>query len=188
MIKVNLLRDHAAPVQKKQKKQVSTESAKTPPLAGVLYAVIVIATVVILGYFWRDSGNAISEVSAQNQRLESDLNVMQELQRKFVELEQRKQEHLNKISIIERLMAAQKGPVRMLNAVIQSIPQNRDIWLTSLEQTDDGINLRGETRNPEVLPDFMINLSNSGFFTTVDIEQIERREEISNFSILCASR
>jgi Tfp pilus assembly protein PilN len=188
MIKVNLLIDQTSPAPKKQPSVTTAATTSKTSLVGFLYIVVIAAVIVVMGYWWHVSGNAIREASAENQRLEMELRAMQDLQRQFNELERIRQEHLRKIGVIERLLDAQQGPVRMMNAVIQSIPQNREIWLTSLEQTDAGVRLRGETRNPEVLPDFMINLANSGLFTVIDIEQIERRNEISNFSILCAGR
>jgi Tfp pilus assembly protein PilN len=184
MIKVNLLKDQTAPVQKKQ----PVITAPKISWIGIAYIVAVLVAVVVMGFMWRVSGNAIRDAGVENQRLEAELKVMQEMQRQFVELERKRQEHLNKINVIERLLESQKGPVKMLNAVIQSIPQNRDIWLTSLEQTGAGVRLRGATRIPEVLPDFMISLKNSGIFAAIDIEQIERRDEISSFSILCTGK
>ena len=184
MIKVNLLKDHTTPVQKKQ-----TISIETPKISLVGYAYIAAIALVIalLGYFWYSSGGAITKVRAENQQLERELKAIQEMQKQFVELDRKKQERLTKISIIENLLESQKGPVRILNTVIQAIPQNRDIWLTAMEQTGSGVKLLGQTRTPEVLPDFMKSLESSGIFA-VDIEQIERREEISTFSILCVGK
>jgi len=185
MIKISLLKDYSAPVEKKQQAAIT---APKMSLIGYAYIAGVIIVIVVLGYLWNSSGKAIQQATAQNKRFENELREMEALRKQFVELEQKKQESLGKINVIERLMDSQKGPVRMLNAVIQAVPQNREFWLTSLEQTGSGIKLRGETRNPETLPDFMNDLAKSGIFAGVDIEQIERRDEISNFSILCAGR
>ena len=184
MIKVNLLKDHSAPVEKK------LPIIATPKMSWIGYAYIaaVIVVVVALGYLWNASGNAIKEATAENQRQEDEVKAMESLRKQFVELERKTQERQTKINIIEKLLESQKGPVKLLNVVIQSVPQNRDIWLTSLEQTNNGVTVKGTTRNPEVLPDFMDSLTKSGIFASVDIEQIERREETSNFSIICAGR
>ena len=184
MIKVNLLNDSTVPEQKK------SSGVQTPNVSRVGYAYIagVAVVVVALGYFWFSSGGAIRKVTIENETLERELKTMQEQQLQFVELERKQQERLEKINVIEKLLESQKGPVKMLNAVIQAIPQNRDIWLTSLAQTNNGVKLQGQTRNPEILPDFMNNLESSGIFTVIDIEQIERRSEISTFSIFCAGQ
>jgi len=184
MIKVNLLRDHSVPVEEKQ----SIISTLQISWIGYVYIAAIIAVIVILGYWWIASGSAIKEAEAENQRLERDLKEMEALSRQFAELERKKQERQNSINIIERLLESQKGPVKLLNAVIQAVPKNREIWLTSLEQTKSEVKVKGETPNPETLPDFMDALARSGVFTTIDIEQIERRDEISSFSILCASK
>jgi len=184
MIKINLLKDHTTPVEKKQP---SIATQKISPIA-LAYIAAVIATAVVLGYLWNSTGNAIQEATADNQRLERDLKTMEDLRKQFVELERRKRERQERIDIIVRLLESQKGPVKLMNAVIQAVPQNRDIWLTSLEQTNTGVKVKGQTRTPEVLPIFMKDLEKSGIFAVVDIEQIERRDEISSFSILCAGK
>ena len=184
MIKVNLLKDHTDATQEEQK------TAKTSPISliGLVYIVAVAAVVAVLGYMWISSGNTLKQARADNQRLERELKEMEDLRKQFVELEARKQELKDRIDIIENLLGSQKGPVEMMNAVIQAIPQSRDIWLISLEQTAGIVSIRGETRIPEVLPDFMKALEKSSLFTIVDIDIVERRDEISNFTIVCASR
>jgi Tfp pilus assembly protein PilN len=184
MIKVNLLRDHSAPLEKKQP---IIDGAKIPPI-GYAYIAAIIVLVVALGYLWIASGNAIKKANADNQRLEAELKEMEALRKQFVELERKKQERQTRIDVIEKLLEAQKGPVRLLNVVVQSVPQYRDIWLTSLEQTATGVKVKGSTTIPEVLPDFMKDLEKSGIFASVDIEVVERRDEISSFSILCAGK
>ena len=183
MIKVNLLRDYTTPVEKQPVAVVSSISR-----VGYAYIAAIISLIAVPGYLWISSGIAINAAAAANQRLESDMKEMESLRNQFVELNRKKQERQGRINIIEKLLESQKVPVKLLNVVIQSIPQNREIWLTSLEQTDSGVNVRGETLHPEILPDFMENLAKSGIFAGIDIEQIERRNEISNFSILCAGK
>jgi Tfp pilus assembly protein PilN len=184
MIKVNLLKDHSAPVEKQQ----TSVAAPKMPWYGFAYIAAIIIVVVVLGYLWSSSGSALKNATAENQRLERELKIMEDLRKQFVELERKKQERQSRIDIIEKLLQSQSGPVKLMNAVIQSVPPNREIWLTSLEQTNTGVKVKGSTRVPEVLPDFMNNLEKSGIFNYVDVELIERRDEISNSSILCAGK
>jgi len=185
MIKVNLLKDHNnVTVQKKQ------QVIETPKMSwiGLAYIAAVIAVAVVLGYMWISSGSAIKAARAENQRLEKDLKEMEELRKQFVEFERKKQERQGRIDIIGKLLESQKGPVKLMNAVIQAVPQNRSVWLTSLEQTGRGVKVKGETKTPEVLPNFMEDLKKSGIFASVDVELIERHDDISNFSIICANK
>ena len=178
MIKINLLKDHSTPEEKSQPSIITTPKMSW---IGFAYIVAIILAVVMFGYLWISSGNAIQEANDENQRLENDLKAMENLRKQFMELEQKKQERQSRIDIINKLLESKKGPVKLLNAIIQAVPQNREIWLTSLEQTNTGVKVRGATRTPEVLPYFMKDLEKSGIFADVDIEVIERRDEISNF-------
>ena len=184
MIKVNLLKDHSAPVEKKQPIMAAPKISRV----GYAYIAAIIIVIAVMGYLWISSGNAIEEATAENQRLEKEVKEMDALRKQFLELEQKKQERQSKIDIIEKLLESQKGPVKLMNAVIQAVPQNRSIWLTSLEQTTGGVKVKGETRTPEVLPDFMDDLKKSDIFASIDIEFVERHDEISKFSILCANK
>ena len=184
MIKVNLLKDHTVPVENAQQ-HIAVSGMSRSVYAYIAVAIVVIA---VLGYVWNSSGNAIKKATVENQRLEKELKEMEALRRQFVELEQKKKERQAKVDIIEKLLESQKGPVKLMNVIIQSIPQSRDIWLTSLEQSATGVKVKGQTRFPDMVPAFMDNLTESGIFASVDIEQVERRDEISNFSILCASK
>jgi Tfp pilus assembly protein PilN len=185
MITVNLLKDHSAPVEKKQQKILNTSKAS---LVGYAYIAAIIIFAAALGYWRVATGNAIEKAAAENQRLDKEVKSMEALRKQFVELEQKQQERQARVNIIEKLLESQKGPVKLLNVLIQSIPQNHELWLTSLEQNAAGVKIKGETENPEILPEFLESLEKSGIFNSVDIEQIERRNEISSFSIVCAGR
>ena len=182
MIKVNLLKDQTA----RTKDPIIT--APQMSRIGVIYIAAVLVTFGLMGFWWVHSNSEIKKAEIEKNKLTIQKSSMNALQKQFAELEQKKRDRQGKISVIEKLQESQKGPVKLLNAVIQAVPQNRAIWLSSLEQTNNGVKVLGQTQNPEILPDFMNNLSESNIFASVDIELVERREDISNFSITCTGK
>ena len=89
--------------------------------------------------------------------------------------------------MIERLKEQQTGPVLLLNHVLHSIPRNRLLWLTSLIQRDSDVKIVGQTQQIEAIPDFMTNLAETGFFQSVDLEEITTQNDASKFSLRCVS-
>ena len=87
--------------------------------------------------------------------------------------------------MIEKLKSSQKGPVLLLNNVIQSIPRDGLLWLTSLTQSAQSIKIVGFTQDQETIPDFMTNLMTCGMFQSVDLENIESDKDASKFSLIC---
>ncbi len=71
--------------------------------------------------------------------------------------------------------------------MIQSIPRDGDLWLTSLSQKSGIVKVVGSTAAPNVIPQLMSNLKASGIFASVDLELIERQEDSSRFSLICTS-
>jgi Tfp pilus assembly protein PilN len=112
---------------------------------------------------------------------------LETLKKEIEKYEKLKQLRQNRIDIIENLKENQKGPVLLLNTVIQSIPKDGVLWLTSVSQKSDHIKIIGFTQHPESIPDFMNNLAAHGIFQSVDLELIERQKEATKFSLICIS-
>jgi Tfp pilus assembly protein PilN len=180
MIKVNLLKDQTAQVRK-------TFVKPTVSRTGLIFLAIFVLIAGATGtwYFYIDHQVKISTVKRDKLRREEAR--LQKLKEEIEKYEKLKQLRQSRIDVIEKLKENQTGPVLLLNSVIQSIPRDGVLWLTSLSQKSDRIKIVGLTQNTEVIPDFMSNLMASGIFETVDLESIESQKEASKFSLICMS-
>jgi Tfp pilus assembly protein PilN len=182
MIKVNLLRTHTGGRKKMR--------APTMKLALPRVAVVAVAMIVLvaggLGAWWYLLSTDIQALTVTRDELRIENARLQELKRQLDEFEKKKQDRQARIDLIEQLRAFQTGPVLLLNHVIQSIPGNAQLWLTLVEQRGDRIEITGHTTRGETLPDFMSNLSDSGYFRTVDLELFEdQQKESAKFTLVC---
>jgi len=186
MIKVNLLKDTT---HKKSSGSMPKLGAATGG-GSLLWIGVVVALLVAaaLGFMWFDNDKKIKEGQQKQTELKQEEQRLQAMRQELVKFEELKAQRQSRIDAIQRLMEAQKGPVSLLNAVIQAIPTRGAIWLTLLEQNDNSVKVLGETRTPEVLPELMNNLKKSGLFADVDIEGVQRHENISNFTLVCAGK
>jgi Tfp pilus assembly protein PilN len=180
MIKVNLLKDQTARVRKTfVKPSVSS--------VGLVFLAIFLVAVGIMGAWTFHVNRQIAAGTVKRDELREEEARLQKLQKEIETLEKLRQQRQSRIAVIEQLKDAQSGPVLLLNTVIQSLPQNGSIWLTSLSQRDGTVRVTGHTRRPEVIPDLLNNLTASGTFAIVDLEILERNDDISRFSLVCMS-
>ncbi len=181
MIKVNLLREPTIRIHK------SVVTPTTSPTGWLALAVLALVAVVLAGT-WYYLQSQIDELSGSRDKLRVENMRLQELRKQIDRFEKMKQERQSRIDIIEQLKTNQTGPVLLLNHVLHSIPTSAALWLTALDQKGDQVRITGFTVSGETIPDFMSNLSATGFFRTVDLELYEDQEkEPAKFTLLCVS-
>jgi Tfp pilus assembly protein PilN len=181
MIKVNLLRDQTARVRR-------TFTGPTISATGLIFFSIFLLAAAGMGTWCYYVKHQVTTGTEKRARLRIEEARLKSLQKEIEKYEKLKQMRQSRIDVIEKLKENQTGPVLLLNTVIQSVPQDGIMWLASLTQKDDRIKLVGYTQNTEVIPDFMSNLAASGYFKSVDLEQIESQKDASKFSLLCVSQ
>ncbi len=178
MIRVNLLIDQTVGARK-------VFPAPTVSRMGLAYIAIFLLAAGAMGawrYYIRLQIAAAVEKRANLHIKEANL---QKLQKEIENYQEMKQLYQNRIDLIERLKKNQAGPVLLLNAIGQSIPQNKNLWLIDLEQTPDTIGIVGFAQETGAIPDLMSNLLASGIFDAVELQEIEIQKEASKFSLLC---
>jgi Tfp pilus assembly protein PilN len=181
MIKVNLLREQT----------VRTRKSAVRPTAspmGFLALGVLLFVAVGLGAAWYYLHSQVVELTGSRDNLRVANARLQGLRAQIDQYENMKRERQSRIDIIEQLKTNQTGPVLLLNHVLHSIPTSAALWLTSLDQKGDQVRITGFTVNGASIPDFMSNLSGTGFFRTVDLELYEDQEkEPAKFTLLCIS-
>jgi type IV pilus assembly protein PilN len=179
MIKVNLLRDHTVPTRH------STVTPTTSPTGWLMLAVLALVLAGVWGtWFYLDK--QIGELTASKDRLTAENTRLQGLKKQADQYEKMKRERQSRIDIIKQLKANQSGPVMLMNHVIRCIPVGSVLWLTNLDQKGDQVRITGFTARGETIPDFMSNLSSTGFFKSVDLELYEDQQKgAAKFTLVC---
>jgi Tfp pilus assembly protein PilN len=180
MIKVNLLRDHAV---RKHKSFVKPNVS----LFGLVCVAIFLLAAGAMALWTKHVNRQIDDGIMQRTDLRKTNDELKRLSAEIDKFAKLRSQLEERTQAIDKLKEAQSGPVSLLNTVIHSIPSNADLWLTSLAQKSESIKIIGYTSQAEVIPDLMNNLTVSGFFSSVDLEMIERSNDSSKFSILCTS-
>jgi Tfp pilus assembly protein PilN len=181
MIKVNLFRDKT---QKVRKTAVKPAAART----GALLIVLLVLPVAAVGTWWFQLKGEVRSLTASRSRLRAENARLQEVKKEIQRYESLKVQYQSRIDVIERLKESQSGPVLLMNNVIQSIPRSSALWLTSMDQKGDRIQITGFTKHSEVIPDLLTNLSASGYFENVDLELLEDPKDTAKFQLVCTAK
>jgi type IV pilus assembly protein PilN len=179
MIKVNLLRDHTVKAKKITAKPSTSHF-------GLLMLVMLLVVSLGLGGAWYKLHAQMVTLTSSRDLLRLESARLQQLRKQIEQFEKMKTERQSRISVIEQLKANQAGPVLLLNHVIRSIPTSAALWLTGIEQKGDQIRITGFTVRGETIPDFMSNLSATGYFKSVDLELYEdQHTDSARFALVC---
>jgi type IV pilus assembly protein PilN len=124
----------------------------------VAVCAVVLAAAMVYGWIWL-SGE-VSRVQANIAQTQADLRRFDELAKQVEKFRAEKQKLQDKIKVIETLVAAQKGPVRVLDEVSKALPN--DVWLTTVSRTGRRLEISGIAFSPFQVADFMKNLGVAG--------------------------
>ncbi len=180
MIRVNLLKDHGADA----KKPAAEPRGSRMGLALMAFFILILSG---MGTSWYYLENQVRILKEQRDTLRTENERLQQSRKQIDELEELKRLRQSRIEVIEKLRDTQTGPVLILNHVIRSMPRDAALWLTVLDQKADRVQIKGYAMRGESIPDFMSNLSQSGYFTTVDLELIEVEKNAARFSLGCST-
>jgi len=164
------------------------ETAEGTPVQqyGVLLFVL---GVVAMGGWYLNATSGRADLHEQVSLLETETARLTELTAQVVAFEQQKRSLEERIAIIERLKANQKGPVELMNIVIGAIPDNPPgLWLTSLVQQETTISIQGRAFDVPFVADFIAALDDTRIFNYVDLEFWEQDQENSiRFQLSCGT-
>ena len=161
MIKINLL--------------PREERAKRLPLNTQFMLGAVCGMVVLLamafGWYWL-SGE-VSHLETSIKQTQADLRRFDELAKQVDRFRAEKKRLEDKIKVIETLVAAQGGPVQILDEVSKALPT--EVWLTTLNRTGKRLEISGVAFSNFNVATLMTNLGKAGnLLTNVDLVIAEK--------------
>jgi len=161
MIKINLL-----PREERRRR------APTSPwvFVGIL-GVAVVAAGMAYGWYWLHSENTALEAAIR--QTQQEMKRYEELAKQVDKYRAEKKVLEEKIKIIDRLVAAQTGPVRLLDEVSRALPA--EVWLTAMNRTGKRLEVSGIAFSNFSIAAFMTNLGKaSQFISNVDLVVSEK--------------
>jgi type IV pilus assembly protein PilN len=161
MIKINLLPRE----ERKRRTQVNT-----PILLGLLGAVV---AVLAMGYGWYWLNGEVNRLQSDIQKTQAEMNRFEELAKQVDKFQAEKKRLEEKIKVIETLVVAQGGPVRLLDEISKALPN--EVWLTTVNRVGKRLEIGGIAFSNFNVATFMTNLAAaSALFSNVDLVVSEK--------------
>lgn len=162
MIKINLL-PHVS-----RKKAAVNRQAQLAGLGGV-------AVVLVLLYAWWSMVSDSRELRSKIEQTQQELKRYEEVAKKVAQFEADKKRLEEKIKTIDRLIASQTGPVRLMDQISRQLPS--EVWLTGLREAGGRVILQGYAFTDFAIAEYMTRLQrDAGLFSEVELSFSERGE------------
>jgi type IV pilus assembly protein PilN len=161
MIKINLL-------PREERKR------RAPVRGAVILAWFGVVLVLLgMGYGWYWMNGVLGNLRAQIQETQTQLKRFEELAKQVDRFREDKKRLEEKINIIDKLVAAQRGPVHLLDEVSKALPN--EVWLTALTQTGKRVDLSGIAFSNFAVANLMTNLAKADtLISNVDLVVSEK--------------
>ncbi len=179
MIRINLVQERKAP-----KGGGAAKGPKAPP--GALQAYLLLglfaggaALLCAAGWFYKSAQIRDLETRiAEGEKRKRDLQVI----KAQVDAFQAKKTLLeNKVNLIKKLKAEQKGPVHMLDEISKALPDL--VWLTVLDETGGNVKFTGESNGLTAVAAFIEALQRSGWFPSAELVSAKETNTIYTFNL-----
>jgi len=139
---------------------------------------MLILTGLVMGVWWWELQREAKVVEATIAHAQADLAKLKDVA-KVVDLAvTRKTELTERLSLIGRLRADQRGPVNLIETVSKSVPDG--LWLLELKQQAGTIQIEGRASSLTALTDFVERMQDSGLFqrpveiVTTSVEAVDQ--------------
>ncbi len=162
MIKINLL-PHVS-----RKKAAVNRQAQLAGLGAVVVVFLLLSA-------WWYMFSATRELRFKVEQTQQELKRYEEITKKVAQFEADKKRLEEKIKTIDRLIASQTGPVRLMDQISRQLPS--EVWLTALREAGGRITLQGYAFTDFAIAEYMTRLQrDAGLFSEVELSFSERGE------------
>ncbi len=163
MPRINLL-----PWREEQRVQKNKEFISLLVIIALLACVAVGAT---LFYF----NNKLNDQKAANELIRTENEKLDTALKEIETLEQRKEEIIARMKVIQDLQGKRPIPVRVWDDLARAIPEM--LYLTKLERKGDQLILSGKAENPNIVSKLINNLDRSRWMGNSSVQFIEKNDE-----------
>jgi len=171
MIRINLL-GQARP--KAAKKAVPLEAT----VQVIFFLVAVGIAIVVLGSFYFSEKKDLDATNAKIASLRAERASLQQVKADVTQFEQQKQTLQTRIDVIEELQRNRTGAQELLQQVANTVVRVDELWLTSLSESQNAIQIEGEAGSINSVANFLTQLQRSGYFDKIEIKNAKENDVV----------
>jgi Tfp pilus assembly protein PilN len=169
MIKINLLE---SVTDRPQGVAAVEDKVASPRIQTLLLALTVFGLMILgMGYDYVSSGMAFSAAQKELDNQKRLNQQMLAIQKEQMELEKKSKEVQARIDAIKKLRESQQGPSAVLQEIKARFDSVPGLYLTSIENKDGEVTIKGESPNEYAVTKFGQSLEfSNGLFSNLNIE------------------
>jgi type IV pilus assembly protein PilN len=131
--------------------------------------------VVIVFYFHLHINGMIEHQNSRNTMLETEIAKVDESIKEISELETKKTQLLNRMTVIQDLQTRRPLSVHLLDELVRTLPEG--LVLTKVTQKDNDLDLEGVAQSNARISAFMRNLESSAWFSNPKLDVIQAQDK-----------
>ncbi len=164
MARINLL-----PWREEQRLQKNKEFVSLVVMIALLAGIAVGATLLFFS-------NKLSDQKAANELITTENKKLDKALKEIETLEQRKDEMISRMKVIQDLQGKRPIPVRVWDDLARAVPEM--LFLTKVERKDNQLILSGRAENPNIVSALINNLDRSQWMGSSSVQFIEKGEDL----------
>lgn len=153
MIKINLLSEGKRPAAVRKTRSLALEGKD---IGQWLLAAAVLVGILAGVVYWWTLAQTIEQKDQEIADAEKKVEELAPIIREVEEYKDKKDELRSKIEVINQLKLAQRGPVRVMDAVSRALPEL--LWLDRMQMSASSIQIEGRAFNTNAVASFIENL------------------------------
>jgi type IV pilus assembly protein PilN len=176
MIRINLLPFRAARRKENIRRQIS------------IFLLSFIFSFIALFYYQMQLDHQLGELKTKADDLKNTLKIFRKKSREVDNIKKALDTLKEKINVIKTLELNRRGPVRLMEAMTGMVIHKR-MWFTDFSINNDAVVIKGNALDNKTVADFMTQLEQSGFFSTVNLTTLKQvtiqKVNVKGFEISC---
>jgi type IV pilus assembly protein PilN len=181
MIRINLL--GATKAKKGKRAAVSFPlEAESSEGSVLLLAGIAILLITLAGngfWYWKLTHDT-KKIQEDTARAQADYTRLTQVKISYQELEKQKNAYKKRVDVITELQSRQAGPARLLSIVGETVNRTDAVWLSTMNDDGNSINLKGTALSIHSVANLMHNLKNTGYFKNIEIKSSYQDEKVQD--------
>jgi type IV pilus assembly protein PilN len=121
--------------------------------------------------------SAISSQEARNERLRSEIKVLDAQIQEINNLESQKQRFISRMQVIDKLQRSRSEVVHLFDEVTNLVPDG--IYLTAFKQTNRRVKFEGVAQSSTRVSTFMRNIAGSQWLKDAELEVVESKKGVT---------
>ena len=190
MIRINLLG-----AQKGKNKRSAASAAAVMEVGDVgspkmkVLVVLVLAALVNAGY-WYQLDKQHKDIAAKMEVALRKNAELADVKARYMERQREAENYKRRVDVIDQLLAAQAGPVNLLNTIGQTVNSTEAVWLNSMKDQGTSVDIDGMALSNDAVASLISNLQKTGYFSNIEIKETYQDDTFKemqafNFTLTC---